>query len=146
MNPPLFLDPSDPSIPQKAVARFLKPKILTANRRYKIRAGNTLNLDIDFVGAPEPQVNWQIQGKGSLAPELIMDIKLGKTSIFFPSAKRSDTGNYQLNLKNEIGEDEGVFEVIVQDRPAPPKGPIQVDNITKESCALSWSPPVSFLK
>lgn len=107
-------DPSLPSAPQKAVARFLKPRILTANRKHKIRAGNTLNLEIDFVGAPEPQVNWQVQGAGSLAPELIVDIKLGKTSIFFPSAKRSETGNYQLNLKNEVGEDEGVFEIIVQ--------------------------------
>lgn len=97
------------------------------------------------VGAPEPQVNWQVQGVGSLAPELIVDIKIGKTSIFFPAARRSDTGNYQLNLKNEIGEDEGVFEIIVQDRPGPPKGPIQVDDITKSSCVLSWQPPVSFI-
>jgi hypothetical protein len=58
-------DPSDPSLPQKAVARFLKPRILTANRKHKIRAGNTLNLEVDFVGAPEPQVNWTLQGKKS---------------------------------------------------------------------------------
>lgn len=69
-------------------------------------------MEVEFVGAPEPSVNWQVQGAGSLAPELIVDIRLGKTSIFFPSAKRSDTGNYQLNLKNEVGEDEGVFEIM----------------------------------
>ncbi|KAI6175533.1 hypothetical protein M3Y97_00699600 [Aphelenchoides bicaudatus] len=128
-------------ITAKTVARFLKPRILTANRKFKVRAGNTLNLDIDFVGAPEPQVNWQVQGAGSLAPELIVDIRLGKTSIFFPSAKRSYAGNYQLNLKNEIGEDEGVFEINVQDRPSPPEGPLQVENITKDGCTLSWNPP-----
>jgi hypothetical protein len=79
-----------------------------------------------------------------LAPELLVDIKLGKTSIYFPSAKRSETGNYQLNLKNEVGEDEGVFEIIVQDRPSAPKGPIIVDNVTKGSCELSWSKPASY--
>lgn len=27
------------------------------------------------------------------------------------------------------------------DRPSPPKGPLQVDDVTKDSCKLSWSPP-----
>uniref|UniRef100_A0A1I7S352 non-specific serine/threonine protein kinase n=1 Tax=Bursaphelenchus xylophilus TaxID=6326 RepID=A0A1I7S352_BURXY len=134
-------DPSDPSRSQAAKARYLKPRILTANRKQKVRAGNALTLDIDFVGAPEPSVNWQVQGLGSLAPELLVDIKLGHTSIFFPSTKRQHSGSYQLNLKNEVGEDEGVFEIIVQDRPSPPVGPLVVDDVTKNSCTLSWSPP-----
>jgi hypothetical protein len=121
-----------------------------------------MTLDVDFVGAPDPSVRWTLQGAGSLPPELIVDAKIGHTSIFFPAARRTESGNYQLNLKNEVGEDEGVFEVIVQgcliftsvtlskfitlfshfiDRPSPPKGPLQVDNITKNACELSWSPP-----
>lgn len=73
-----------------------------------------MTMDIEFVGEPNPSVNWQLQGIGSLASELIVNVKQNSTSIFFPSAKRSDSGNYQLNIKNEIGEDEGVFEVIIQ--------------------------------
>lgn len=73
-----------------------------------------MTMDIDFVGEPTPAANWQLQGIGSLAPELIVDVKLNATSIFFPSAKRSESGNYQLNIKNEVGEDEGIFEVIIQ--------------------------------
>lgn len=95
-------------------ARFLKPKILTTIPKYKIKAGYSMTMDIDFVGEPTPTANWQLQGIGSLPSELIIDFKKNKTSIFFPSAKRSESGNYQLNLKNEIGEDEGVFEVVVQ--------------------------------
>lgn len=36
--------------------------------------------------------------------------------------------NYYFNLLKLI------------DRPSPPKGPLNVDNITKESCQLSWNP------
>lgn len=46
--------------------------------------------------------------------ELLIDQKTGKTSIFFPSAKRSESGTYKLKLKNDLGEDEGDFEVTVQ--------------------------------
>uniref|UniRef100_A0A915DB94 Titin n=1 Tax=Ditylenchus dipsaci TaxID=166011 RepID=A0A915DB94_9BILA len=133
--------PSAPSASQMTKARFVKPQILTQQRKYKLRAGNTMTMEVAFVGTPDPSVNWTMQKVGSLAPELIVDVKQGLTSIFFPSAKRSESGNYQLNLKNEVGEDEGVFEIIIQDRPAPPKGPLQVDNITKDSCTLSWNPP-----
>lgn len=107
-------DPSAPSASQFTRARFLKPQILTQQRKYKLKAGYALNLDIEFIGSPEPTVNWQLQKVGSLAPELIVDVRQGNTSIFFPSGKRSETGNYQLNLKNDIGEDEGVFEILIQ--------------------------------
>jgi titin len=74
---------------------------------------------------------------------LIVDVKrpAGQTSIFFPHAKRAESGAYELRLKNEVGEAEGTFEVIVQDRPAPPKGPLAVDGITKDACQLAWQPP-----
>ena len=108
--------PSDPSASQMCKARFLKPQIVTQKRSFKVKAGFSMTMDIDFVGAPDPSVNWTVQDVGSLASELIVDSKTGHTSIFFPSARRSDTGNYQLKLKNEVGDDEGVFEVIVQGR------------------------------
>uniref|UniRef100_A0A915ETZ3 Uncharacterized protein n=1 Tax=Ditylenchus dipsaci TaxID=166011 RepID=A0A915ETZ3_9BILA len=123
-----------PQASQLTKGRFAKPQ--TQQRKYKLRAGNTMTME----------------KAGSLAPELIVDVKQGLTSIFFPSAKRSESGNYQLNLKKEVGEDEGVFESVLHyslkncffptiyggsDRSARPKGPLQVDNITEESCTLS---------
>uniref|UniRef100_A0A7E4VU92 non-specific serine/threonine protein kinase n=1 Tax=Panagrellus redivivus TaxID=6233 RepID=A0A7E4VU92_PANRE len=135
-------DPSDPSLSQVAKARFLKPKIVTQTRRFKIKAGYAMTLDVEYVGAPDPAVNWTLENVGSLPQELIVDIgKPGNTSVFFPAAHRSDSGNYVLNIKNEVGEDTGVFEIVVQDRPSPPKGPLVVDNVTKESCTLAWNPP-----
>ncbi|EGT49285.1 hypothetical protein CAEBREN_29721 [Caenorhabditis brenneri] len=135
-------DPSEPTDPQITKARYLKPKILTANRKIKIKAGFTHNLEVDFVGAPDPTATWTVGDSGAaLAPELIVDAKSSTTSIFFPSAKRADSGNYKLKVKNELGEDEGIFEVIVQDRPAAPEGPLEVSDVTKDSCVLNWKPP-----
>lgn len=34
-----------------------------------------------------------------------------------------------------------IFPTPFLDRPSPPKGPLQPDNITKDSCQLSWNPP-----
>nr|AZI15635.1 UNC-22 [Auanema rhodensis] len=133
-------DPSDPTDPQMTKARYLKPKILTQQRKLKIKAGFAYTLEAEFVGAPDPSADWSHDGQ-PLAPELILDHKTGYTSIFFPSAKRSDTGNYQLKLKNEVGEDDGVFELIVQDRPSAPVGPLEVSDVTKDSCVLTWKPP-----
>lgn len=132
-------DPSDPTDPQLTCARYLKPKIVTQNRKIKIKAGFSHTMEVEFVGAPEPKADWSKEG--GLGPELIIDSKTGLTSIFFPSAKRSESGPYVLKVHNELGEDEGVFEVIVQDRPSPPVGPLEVSDVTKDSCVLNWKPP-----
>jgi hypothetical protein len=88
--------------------------IITQVRKYKIRAGLPLNLEIDFVGSPDPTVEWSFRDGQPLATELIVDSKQGKTSIFFPATKRFEAGNYVLKLANEIGKDEGIFEINIQ--------------------------------
>ncbi|KAK0400071.1 hypothetical protein QR680_003339 [Steinernema hermaphroditum] len=134
-------DPSDPSDAQMAKARYVKPQIVTPTRKYKVKAGYSLTMDIEFIGSPDPTVEWKFNETNSVPTDLIVDAKSQTTSIFFPAAKRSESGNFTLKIKNEIGEDEGVFQVIVQDRPSPPVGPLEVSDINKDSCVLSWKPP-----
>lgn len=134
-------NPSEPSDAQMAKARYIKPEILTQQRKFKIKAGLSLTIEAEFIGSPDPTVEWSFKENQPLAPQLIVNSKTGVTTIFIPSAKRSENGNYTLYLKNEIGETSGIFEVNVQDRPAAPKGPIEVSDITKDSCVLSWEPP-----
>ncbi|PAV56317.1 hypothetical protein WR25_15732 isoform E [Diploscapter pachys] len=137
-------DPSEPTDPQITRPRFLKPQILTQLRKIKIKAGFSHTMDVEFVGAPDPEVKWTFKDGQSLNPELLVDVKSHpnqSTQIFFPSAKRADSGIYKLKLKNEVGEDEGDFEVIVQDKPSPPVGPLEVTDVRKESCVISWKPP-----
>ncbi|KAE9421213.1 hypothetical protein Angca_004091, partial [Angiostrongylus cantonensis] len=135
-------EPSEPTDPQMAKARYLKPRILTQNRKIKIKAGYTHTMEVEFDGSPDPTVNWSFKDGQALPSELLVEAsKPGSTSIFFPSAKRADSGPFTLKIKNEVGEDEGVFEVIVQDRPGTPEGPLEVSDVTKDSCVISWNPP-----
>uniref|UniRef100_A0A0K0CTJ0 non-specific serine/threonine protein kinase n=1 Tax=Angiostrongylus cantonensis TaxID=6313 RepID=A0A0K0CTJ0_ANGCA len=135
-------EPSEPTDPQMAKARYLKPRILTQNRKIKIKAGYTHTMEVEFDGSPDPTVNWSFKEGQALPSELLVEAsKPGSTSIFFPSAKRADSGPFTLKIKNEVGEDEGVFEVIVQDRPGTPEGPLEVSDVTKDSCVISWNPP-----
>jgi len=89
-------DPSEPSDPHTAKARFVKPQILTQNRKIKVRAGNPLNVPVEFVGAPEPTVDWTKEGSPVVTSSaggvtgLLVDSRpaAGVTSLYFPSAKR----------------------------------------------------------
>ncbi len=58
-----------------------------------------------------------------------------------PSAKRSDTGKYKVQLKNDSGEDECDIDVIVLDRPEKPEGPLEATETTTDSVSLQWKPP-----
>ena len=58
-----------------------------------------------------------------------------------PSAKRSDTGKYKVQLKNDSGVDECDIDVIVLDKPEKPEGPLEVTETTTDSVSLQWKPP-----
>ncbi|EJW78469.1 hypothetical protein WUBG_10622 [Wuchereria bancrofti] len=138
-------DPSEPSDAQKARPRYVIPKIISQIRKFKVKAGLSLTVEAEYTGSPDPSVTWEFKEDQPLAENLLVSSKNGvltsTTSFFIPSAKRSESGNYTLRLKNEAGETTGLFEVIVQDRPSTPQGPIEVTKVTKESCVLNWQPP-----
>jgi hypothetical protein len=58
-----------------------------------------------------------------------------------PSSKRTDTGKYKVQLKNDSGEDECDIDVIVLDKPGIPEGPLETTETTKDSVSLQWKPP-----
>lgn len=134
-------EPSEPSDSQMAKARYVKPEIISQTRKFKVKAGLSLTVEAEFIGSPDPTVNWEFKENQPIPSQLLVNSKPGITTIFFPAAKRSESGIYTLKLKNEIGEATGVFEVNVQDKPAQPTGPIEVSDVTKDSCVLTWKPP-----
>ncbi|VDN28526.1 unnamed protein product [Gongylonema pulchrum] len=138
-------DPSEPSDAQMARPRYVKPEIISQTRKFKVKAGLSLTVEAEYIGSPDPSVAWEFREGQPLGENLLVSTKAGvlssTTSFFIPSAKRSEGGSYTLKLKNEVGDTSGIFEVIVQDRPSPPKGPIEVTDVTKDGCVLSWQPP-----
>ncbi|KAF2885739.1 hypothetical protein ILUMI_20443 [Ignelater luminosus] len=135
-------EPSEPSDLVTAKARFLAPKIKTPLNDIRIKAGLILHVDIDFIGEPTPEVAWTVDNHPLTASERTTVTSIGHhTVIHTVNAKRSDSGLYHLSLKNNSGSDEGSFQVIVLDRPGPPQGPLNYEEITSQSVTLSWKPP-----
>ena len=61
-------------------------------------------------------------------------------SIVVTNSRRSDSGFYRLQLRNEKGFDSVNFNVKVLDRPSPPEN-LRVEEYSGESLVLVWHPP-----
>ena len=70
-----------------------------------------------------------------------MDISAHDAHFYNKRAKRSDSGNYNIQLTNSEGSDQGTCKILVVDRPGPPGKPVDAYDITPETCSLSWRPP-----
>lgn len=136
-------EPSEPSDVVTAKPRFLAPKIISKLNDIRIKAGLIVHCDINFIGEPAPTVTWTNSGK----PLRTTDDRTTITSIghhtivHTVNCRRGDSGIYKLHIANDSGEDSGEFQVIVLDRPGPPTGPLEYEEITANSVTISWKPP-----
>ena len=62
--------------------------------------------------------------------------------LYKPSAQRSDTGNFEIKLKNSEGEDSLPVKITVFDKPGQCEGPLEATETTKSSVTLQWKPPI----
>lgn len=134
--------PSEPSDLVMARPRHLAPKIKTPLREIRIKAGTIFHVDINYVGEPSPDVEWTCDGRQLKTDERATITAIGyHTIVHIVNTKRSDSGELHLRLSNESGTDEGSFLLVVMDRPGPPTGPLEYEEITSSSVTLSWKPP-----
>ncbi|KAA3682313.1 uncharacterized protein DEA37_0008978 [Paragonimus westermani] len=56
--------------------------------------------------------------------------------------EKDDAGPYEVSLKNEKGEATAPIIIKVQGPPDAPKGPLEISDVTGDSCKLAWNPPV----
>lgn len=61
-------------------------------------------------------------------------------SIVVKNSKRSDTGQYRLQLRNQSGYDTATINVRVLDSPSPPQN-LRADEFAGDALTLYWSPP-----
>ncbi|CAN8010311.1 unnamed protein product, partial [Ixodes pacificus] len=135
-------DPSEPSDLVTCKPRFLAPKIVSPMKEVKVKIGQTLHVEIKFIGAPPPTVSWSVNGKPLISDDRVTISNFDDyTIINTVDTKRSDGGAYTLYLKNDSGEDSGTLPVVILDKPNPPEGPLNVDEVDKDHVKLSWKPP-----
>ncbi|XP_041468950.1 twitchin-like isoform X3 [Lytechinus variegatus] len=134
---------SECSAPQKTKPKFARPELKGDKLRdVKIKAGQEFLLLVNFEGAPTPEISWTLNGNkvtGSDHLKLTNEEEL--TEIKVKMAERSDTGTYELKLTNESGDVKTSCNVIVQDRPSPPRGPLEISDVYADHCSLAWQPP-----
>lgn len=136
-------EPSDATKPHIARPKNLPPKI---DRKYmldvKVRAGAFFDFDVPVIGEPPPTKTWTLKGTTVTNDDRIKITNTDyNTKVRFMDAKRSDSGIYNLTIKNVNGMDSATLNVVVMDVPSPPEGPLNVENITRHGCDLTWKTP-----
>lgn len=121
------------------------PKITSdlSIRDMTVIAGHEFKISVPFTSNPKPKVSWSINGIDVITDDRIkFETDNNETRFVNKSAKRSETGTYTIQLTNTEGTDSASCRVLVVDRPAPPQGPIDVSDITPDTCTLSWKSPL----
>ena len=136
-------EPSDGSKTIVAKPRRLPPKIdRSALEKVKIKAGNNFNFDVNVIGEPPPEITWTLKGKKVGPGDRVKLVNEPyNTKLNVRLATRADAGIYTITAVNEHGKDEATVEVIILDRPAPPEGPLKIEDVHAEGCTLKWRPP-----
>ncbi|XP_021346443.1 twitchin-like isoform X8 [Mizuhopecten yessoensis] len=106
------------------------------------KAGEEFKIVIPYIGNPTPKTTWSLSGASVLEDSRIKFINDPlEVKLVNKSAKKSDAGKYNIMLQNEKGFDSLYVNVIVVDSPGKPEGPLEVNDITPDSCKLTWYPP-----
>lgn len=112
------------------------------NQLITCKTSNAFTIDIPISGRPAPKVTWKLEEmKLKETDRLSITTKTERTTLVLKDSKRSDSGKYYLTLENAAGAKTFTVAVVVVGRPSPPTGPVEISDVSFESCALSWSVP-----
>lgn len=141
-------EPSDVTKPIIAKCRFVKPYIIGNDLQpIIIKKGQVIKYDIKYGGEPEPEVTWLLEKKEvkqDSGERITIDKYERNTVLTVRKATRQDSGKYTLRLTNSSGTCEGVAEVVVLDKPTPPKGPLKVEEVRADHVKVKWAKPDDF--
>lgn len=137
--------PSDASLTFTARPMKEKPKLWLdgiAGKTIKVRAGEPINVNIPLSGAPTPTCEWLKDGiRLTETNRISYDTRSDLTKLLVEKSTRPDSGKYTITAKNQYGSDSADINVIVVDKPGPPKGPLAYTQVTQESVSLAWNSP-----
>ncbi len=96
-----------------------------------IKRGQPLELNVNYLGYPEPKATWFANEKELSEDNRIKieTIKNTQASLLVTKTTLNDSGKYVLILENECGRDKCTISVKVLDRPGPPRN-LEVTNIS----------------
>ena len=101
-------------------------------------------MEIPVEGAPAPETSWwrdDQEVKTNDAEGVKVSHSANVAKLMFIKARRSNAGKYTLKAKNKHGEDSAEVEIDIRGKPTIPRGPLEVSEVTKKTCLLSWKCP-----
>lgn len=136
---------SEPTDSHVVKHRNLKPQIDRTNlKNITLKVSRSHKFEVDIKGEPPPEVTWtfndgvaKIQNDDHLKVHNVdyhSDFTLNKVL-------RKHSGKYTITATNRNGSDSVTVNVTVLSKPAKPEGPLEVTDVTKESCKLKWKKP-----
>ena len=142
-------DHSRASEPITAKQRYSKPKIDKEQLSdTKIHCSQTLRLATNVSGEPSPKVSWWSPTGAKLEDDgedvtIEGDEDLGRHSLAVRNLTPKDSGLFKVKVKNSEGSCEHGIKVTVLGPPGKPGGPLEVTDVRKTGCRLSWKKPES---
>ena len=105
--------PGEPSGLIQARPRYLAPKILTPLKDINVKAGNNFTIDVEYIGSPDPNVNWYNEGTPLVTDERATVSAIAPITTFhIVNCKRKDSGELTIKLVNESGADRGRYYLV----------------------------------
>ncbi|KAF7659757.1 hypothetical protein LDENG_00293790, partial [Lucifuga dentata] len=123
--------------------RTIAPEMdLDASVKEKIvvHAGATIRIIAYVSGKPAPQITW-CRDDGEVPKEAAVEKTGISNSLVIKNCKRQHQGIYTLSAKNKGGERKKAVIVEVLDVPGPVGLPFTGENLTNDSCRLTWYSP-----
>uniref|UniRef100_F7CK83 Immunoglobulin like and fibronectin type III domain containing 1 n=1 Tax=Ornithorhynchus anatinus TaxID=9258 RepID=F7CK83_ORNAN len=124
-----------PTLAQDVLEKLKEPVV--------VKAGKSVLVKVPFGGRPPVHPTWSKDGVELVGQgEVQVDNGDGFTRLCLPIAHRKDSGCYSVKLRNGSGSAEAHFQLVVIDKPQPPRGPLQVlDCSSEEGVTLGWRDP-----
>ncbi|XP_062419716.1 immunoglobulin-like and fibronectin type III domain-containing protein 1 [Pungitius pungitius] len=123
-----------PIIEEDALGKLSKAVVL--------KAGENAEWKLLFSGGAPMTIQWYKDDE-ELLPALKVKIETStnESHLRLFNCQRKHAGEVKIKIKNEFGWTEAISTLIVLDKPAPPRGPVDITESVVTSVGFQWKPP-----
>uniref|UniRef100_A0A3B3QAD2 Titin n=1 Tax=Paramormyrops kingsleyae TaxID=1676925 RepID=A0A3B3QAD2_9TELE len=120
-----------------------EPMLKLMFNTYSIRSGDDLAIELHIIGCPKPKIMWMKDGQSLKQTSRVSVLNTpNTTTLKIKEANKDDLGKYTVTATNDAGIATEEIGIIILDKPGPPTGPININDVSNNSVTISWEPPV----